>query len=112
MNILNNGQYLLPSSMDGFIMMREPLICKVYTNTEEEELTSKKALHSYGSVIGYLEDSECFKYLVEPLECRIHINDVDKFLEGFNVTWTDSVTEFVDEKPDNIRMIEDKKKKK
>lgn len=107
MNILNNGQYLLPSSMDGFTMMEEHLICKVYTNSEEEELESKKAYHSYGTVIGYLQGGDQYRYLVEPLDYRIHLNDVDKFIEGFNVQWTDMNIEFIDEKPKNIRMTED-----
>jgi len=93
--------------MDRFNMIKDHVTCKVYTNTEEEELSSKEAKFAFGTIIGYLEKEDEKKetrmtYLVEPIDYRIY--SVDKNIEGVNVEWLPSPSEFIDVKPDIIRL--------
>jgi len=106
--ILSNGQYLLPSSMN-YIMMDEMIVCKVYINTEEEELDTKDSKFAYGTIIGY-RDSEEIEYLVEPIDYRIDV--VDKYIEGHSVTWAADPVEFCDKRPENLRMIAEREDRK
>lgn len=111
-NTLRNTQYSLPFNMN-YIMVDEFLIAKVYLNSEEDELETKEAKHSYGTIIGYCAREEKKKgetglvYLVEPLDRRIDV--VDKYLESHNVDWTDEYKTFIDEKPEYIRMTTEKR---
>lgn len=112
--ILSNGQYLLPSTMN-YIMMDEMLIAKVYLNSEEDEEITKKALHSFGTIIGYCQvepkkGETGIKYLLEPIDYRIDV--VDKYIEAHNVTWTEDHKEFVDEKPEYLRQTTDRECRK
>jgi hypothetical protein len=100
--------------MEGFTMMEDFYICKVYLNSEEDEFNSKEAIHSFGTIIGFMEkmdgDNVAIEYLVEPISYRI--NNVDKYIEEYNVTWISDYTEFIDEKPEYLRMMADKTKVK
>lgn len=114
-NTLNGNQYSLPFNMN-YIMVNEFLIAKVYLNSEEDELETKEAKHTFGTIIGYCECDKKrkgevgFRYLVEPIDVRIHT--VDKYLEDHNVEWTEEYKTFIDEKPEYIRMTTERQDRK
>jgi len=91
-------------------MIEDFLCCKVYLNTEEDEFDTKKAKYSFGFIVGIDDEEDETKYLVEP--CERIITGVDKYLEGYNVTWMNTVdlVEYCDEKPDNLRMTTERQK--